>query len=277
MYLFYVDETGNLDPETEKLNEDGTVTQKDWLYVITAFGLFEHKWRNFYAPIIRKKRELIDLVARRGRSRLELAQCEIKSNWIRIPAERKRHPFLSLLTDVEINSLVAVYYQQLSSIPMSLFSVVIDKRHLEAYMDRNKLHRKAWELLCERIQSYMAECHKKHKAVIITDDVGKNANISLAMKHSYFLESGTSSGLRMKNIIEMPLFVSSELSEGVQFADLCSYSIYHAIRYDKKDYSFFTPLLPLIYNSCNTAANKKDGLKVFPEGSPVIEWVNALP
>lgn len=276
MYLFYVDETGNLDPKTEGTKDDGTVVEKDWLYVLTAFGLLEHKWRRFYTPIIRKKRGLIDAIMKRGGPRLDLVECEIKSNWIRISKERETHPFLSRLTEKEINSLVNVYYDQLSLVPMAFFSVVIDKRHLEDFMDHNKLHRKAWELLCERIQNYMAECHNKHKAVILTDDVGKQANISLAMKHSFFLETGTSSGLLMKNIIEMPLFVSSELSEGVQFADLCSYSIYHAIRYDKRDYQFFTPLLPLIYNSCNTTEDKKDGLKVFPETSPVTEWIKGL-
>ncbi|MFO7762056.1 MAG: DUF3800 domain-containing protein [Desulfobia sp.] len=276
MYLFYVDETGNLDPETERVREDGTVIEKDWLYVLTAFGLFEHKWRTFYTPIIRKKKSLREIIIKRGGPRLDTSQCEIKSNWIRIPRERGKHPFLSRLTEEEIKSLVDTYYYQLNRIHIPLFSVIIDKRYLEDFMDHNKLHRKAWELLCERIQNYMAENHKKHKAAIITDDVGKKANISLAMKHSYFLESGTSSGLWMKNIIEMPLFVASELSEGVQFADLCSYSIYHAIKYDKKDYPFFRPLLPLIYNSGNTTADKRDGLKVFPEESPVTEWVNNL-
>lgn len=183
---------------------------------------------------------------------------------------------MSRLAEDEINTLITTYYQQVDRIPMAFFCIIIDKRYLEDFMDHNKLHRKAWELLCERIQNYMAECHNKHKAVILTDDVGKQANISLAMKHSFFLETGTSSGLFMKNIIEMPLFVSSELSEGVQFADLCSYSIYHAVKYDKKTYRFFTPLLPLIYNSCNTSEYKRDGLKVFPENSPVIEWIKGL-
>lgn len=276
MYLFYVDETGNLDPEINATMDDGTRIEKDWIYVLTAFGIFEHKWKKFYAAIVNKKRELIDLIIARGGPRLELAQCEIKSNWIRIPKERQNHPFLSRLTEDARNSLIDVYYRQLTDIPMAFFSVIIDKRQLENYMDHNKLHRKAWELLCERIQNFMAECHRKHKAVIITDDVGKRANISLAMKHAYFLESGTSAGLRMRNIIEMPLFVASELSEGVQLADLCSYSIYHAVKYNKKDYRFFTPILPLIYNSCNTAEHKRDGLKVFPESSPVNEWIKTL-
>ncbi len=276
MYLFYVDETGNLDPETESINKEGVEIKKDWLYVLTAYGIFEHKWRYFYSSIIKKKRELINNIIAKGGHRLELSDCEIKSNWIRIKKEREKNAFLSQLSTDEITSLVMTYFQQLQNIRIPFFAIIIDKRHLEKFMDHNKLHRKAWELLCERIQNYMDECHAKHKAVVITDDVGRKANISLAMKHSYFLEKGTTSKLLLKNIIEMPLFVASELSEGVQFADLCSYSIYHAIRYNKPDYKFFKLVLPLIYNSCNTIPNKRDGLKVFPDKSPINEWVESL-
>ncbi|KXB09447.1 hypothetical protein AKJ60_00320 [candidate division MSBL1 archaeon SCGC-AAA385M11] len=144
-------------------------------------------------------------------------------------------------------------------------------------MDRYKLHRKVWELLCERIENFMHEKHNKHKAILITDDINKQANISLAMKHSYFLENGTSSGLRLNHILEMPLFVSSGLSEDVQFADLCSYNVYHAFKYNKKSYEYFKQLWPLFYNSQNTSINKKDGLKVFPEKSPLKEFADSLP
>ncbi len=277
MYLFYVDESGTLDPSATGTREDGTTFQKEWLYSLTAFGLFEHKWQRFYVPIVRKKRTLIEAIHRRDSVRLELSQCEVKSTWLRIPKEKERHPFISRLTQVEIQELVDTYYATINLVPVRFFSVVVDKRHLEPYMDRHKLHRKAWELLCERIENFMCEFHPKHKAVLVADDVSKQDNISLAMKHAFFLEQGTSSGLRFKSIIETPFFVRSELSEGVQFVDLCSYNVYRAFRRQEYDYPYFVRMLPKMYSSQNTHAGKVDGIKVFPPSSPLAQWQNEAP
>lgn len=219
MYLFYVDESGNLD--TKGIISSDTITSpgKDWLYVLTAIGIFEHKWRGFYDLIVSRKKQLLQIHHSRD---ITLDQCKIKSNWLRIPKERQKHPFLSLLTDKEIEELVDIYYDQLDKAYAVLISVVMDKRHLQEYMDASKLHRKAWELLCERIENFMRETHRKHNAVLITDDISKHVNMSLARKHAYFLACGTTANCRLGHIVEMPLFIRSELSEGIQLTDLCS-------------------------------------------------------
>lgn len=271
MYLFYVDESGTLDPEVEGTRKDGTTFEKEWIYSLTAFGLFEHKWRTFYDPIVANKRHLIRCIEERTGVQLELHQCEMKSTWIRIAKQRANHPFLSRLADEEIAELVESYYRNLENLPVRLFSVVVDKRHLRGHMDRQQLHRKAWELLCERIELFMREFHPKHKSLLVADDVSKQDNISLTMKHAYFLEHRTSAGLEFKNIVETPFFVRSELSEGVQFADLCSYNIYRAFRRSEWDYEPFLRLLPKMYFSKNTHNTKIDGLKVFPNESPLVE------
>lgn len=268
MYIFYIDETGNLDTKDMQPDMCYTATRKDWLYVLTALGIFEHKWRKFYSPIVAKKQRLLQIY----RAKIPLDQCEIKSNWLRIPKERKKHPFLNLLTEEETIDLVSTYYRQLFSIPAVLISIIIDKRYLQDHMDPAKLHRKAWELLCERIEKYMREKHPRHKAVLVTDDVSRQANLSLARKHAYFLEKGTSAACWFKHIVEMPFFVRSELSEGIQAVDLCSYNIYHAMRYQKSDYRYFREVYPLLYNSTNTDENKVDGLKIFPDNSPLLGW-----
>ncbi len=274
MYLFYVDESGTLDPKVTGVKKDGATFDKEWLYSLTAFGLFEHKWRHFYNPIIGKKRELIDRIAQRTGNRLELSECEIKSAWVRIPKRRAEHAFLAHLSPEELTELVETYYSTIDRLPVRLFSVVVDKRHLRDHMDRNQLHRKAWELLCERIELFMREFHPKHKALLVADDVSKQDNIALTMKHAYFLECGTSCGLPFKSIIETPFFVRSELSEGVQLADLCSYNVYRAFREEDFDYPHFRRLLPKMYFSNNTHMDKIDGIKVFPDESPLVETFN---
>ncbi|TVM14229.1 hypothetical protein DPQ33_17705 [Oceanidesulfovibrio indonesiensis] len=276
MYLFYVDESGTLDPEVEGTRADGTTFEKEWIYSLTAFGLFEHKWRHFYNPIVSHKRHLIRCIEKRAKVQLALHQCEMKSTWIRIPKQREKHPFLSRLADEEIRELVETYYRSLENLPVRLFSVVVDKRHLRNHMDRQQLHRKAWELLCERIELFMREFHSKHKALLVADDLSKQDNISLTMKHAYFLEHQTSAGLDFKNIIETPFFVRSELSEGVQFADLCSYNIYRAFRHGDWNYGPFLRLLPRMYFSQNTHTSKIDGLKVFPNESPLVDGMKKI-
>ncbi len=269
MYIFYADETGNLDTQGFHSNMDYSHSAKDWLYVLTALGIFEHRWRKFYDPIAAKKRKLLQT---HNMIQVSLDECEIKSNWIRISKERQKHTFLSQLTAAEVEELVATYYNQMLAVPAVLVSVVIDKRYLQNYMDASKLHRKAWELLCERVENFMREKHHKHKAILVTDDISMQANLSLARKHAFFLEHGTSADCRFRHIVEMPLFVRSELSEGVQAADLCSYNIYHAMRYQRFDYVYFRKVFPLLYNSANTSQEKVDGLKIFPDSSPLISW-----
>ena len=269
MYIFYVDETGNLDTHGIHPGMEYSASPKDWLYVLTALGIFEHNWRKFYDPIAATKKTLLQA---HNASQISLDECEIKSNWIRISKERQKHPFLSLLSLEEVKNLVATYYNQLFAVPAVLVSVVIDKRYLQGYMDASKLHRKAWELLCERVENYMREKHRKHKAILVTDDISRQSNLSLARKHAFFLESGTSADCRFRHIVEMPLFVRSELSEGIQAADICSYNIYHAMRYQRFDYVYFREIFPLLYNSANTSRGKVDGLKIFPDNSPLITW-----
>jgi hypothetical protein len=83
-------------------------------------------------------------------------------------------------------------------------------------------------LLLERIEYFMRERHSRHKVILIRDDVSREANRSLAEKHGYLLKTQATSGQKLEHIIEMPLFVRSELSNGVQLADLVVYNVYHA-------------------------------------------------
>ena len=265
MYFFYVDESGNRKP-----GSGGEI------YVLTAVGIHEFQWKKFYQYITDYKRALIARISRDQHIRLNLSDCEVKSNWIRILEERKKHLFLNNLTDDELRDLTNKYYSRLDSHHMVIISIVIDKPRLDSFMDRNKVHRKAWELLCERIENFMREYHIKNKAIIICDDMSKSENISLAMKHAHLLETCTSCGLHLNHILEMPLFVRSELSEGVQMADLCAYNFQRAFRDKNMNYSYFKRLIPRIYFSQQTGSKKIDGLKIFPDTSELIDLVGTL-
>lgn len=243
---------------------------REFLYVLTAIALFETHWRGFEDTLNTKKYEL----AARLKSQtgiLTLIDCEIKSTWIRISKEREKRPFLANLTDSELLELSELYYRQLEYHRMTVFSVIIDKRYLHSYMDSEKLHRKAWELLLERVQGFLGQDHSKHRGIMIADDLSPQVNQKLALKHSYSLREGTSSGCRLTHIIEMPLFVQSGLSNGVQLADLVGYNVYRAFRENQMEYPYFIKALPYIWSSKQTSSEKLDGLKVFPNDSPLIK------
>ncbi len=66
--------------------------------------MYESQWRPFETEVSGLKLELADRLSRQGKGRFELADCEVKSNWVRIPGEReKRSRFLHGLAAAEGN------------------------------------------------------------------------------------------------------------------------------------------------------------------------------
>jgi hypothetical protein len=69
----------------------------------------------------------------------------------------------------------------------------------------------------------------------------------------------------------MPLFVRSELSNGVQLADLLAYNVYRCFRYEDASYPFFQRILPHVWASKFTPAHLLEGIAVFPAESPLVQ------
>jgi len=267
MYFFYIDESGTRDPETTGTRKDGTPFQKEHLYVLTAVALYEHRWHKFERALTNLKLELADNIHRRCGERLDLSHCEVKSTWLRVPKERAAQSrFLHLLTDQERLRITETYYSQISQQRMIVFAVVIDKRKLHDHMTHQLIHKKAYELLLERIEQYLGEYHNNHQGLIVIDDTQRQLNRAVALKHAFFQREGNAN-LRFRHIVEYPFFTESTLSNGIQLADLCSYNVYRAFRNEQMEYPYFRALIPAIYRSKRTAATKLDGLKVFPEDS----------
>lgn len=88
MYFFYFDESGSRDPKAVRVLADGSEVSKDHIYCLTAVGLFEGRWHRFDREIAKVKLEFADHLNHMRKERLDLADCEIKSNWIRNPKER---------------------------------------------------------------------------------------------------------------------------------------------------------------------------------------------
>lgn len=266
MYFFYFDESGSRDPDCGGKGRP----VKDPLYALFAIGMWEGHWRKLDRAISNVKRELADYLRRDGKGQFELADCEVKSNWLRNEKERsKRSPFLHALHDTDRERLVATYFHQLKTIKAVMFSVVIDKRHLHAHVTHETLHKKAYELVLERVENFMCEYHPKHNALIVMDDTSLQLNRAVAMKHAYFQRSGNQH-VSFRHIIEYPFFTRSELSNGVQLADLCVYNVHRAFKDKDFSYPYFEMQLPFFYKRANQ--DRLDGLKVWPEGSELVEF-----
>ncbi len=264
MYFFYIDESGSRDPST------GTAEKpKDHLYVLLAVGIYERQWRPFDQSIARTKLRMAEELRRAGQARFDLADCEIKSNWLRNAKEREaKSRFLHALSEENRETLVASYLDQLEPRNAVIMAAVIDKRYLQPHTTHETLHKKAYEFLLERIQRYMGEYHPKHQALIIMDDTSKQLNRAVAMKHAWFQRDGNQN-LKFPNIVEYPFFTASELSHGVQLADMLAYNVYRAFRGEDLTYPYYVSLVPYIYR--RKTGKVLDGLKVWPEGSPLIK------
>jgi hypothetical protein len=255
MYFFYVDESGDRNPSV----------LRDEPFVMVALGLHEFQSRVFESTLNGRKLALIQSIHDRTGVRLDLADAEVHSVDVRIPKCRARHPFLKYLTDVELDGLLQLFFNQLETKHFTLMAVVVDKTQLLEYMDKEKLTKKIYELLLERGESFIRTEHPKQQGIFVLDNTSKQLNRSIAMKHAYFQRSQTSAGVRLRHVVEMPFFVESYLSNGVQLADLCAYNIYRAFRSVNAQYAPFQKLLKFFYKSPLTAPEKIDGLKVFPE------------
>jgi len=264
MYFFYFDESGDRDPSV------GTAeAPKDHLYVLLAVGMFERQWRPFDRAIANVKLELADYLRRDGKGPFDLADCEVKSNWVRNPKERaEKSPFLHALDADDRERMIATYFGQLSERNAVIMAAVIDKRHLHVHMTQETLHKKAYEFLLERIEQYMNGYHHKHLALVVMDDTSKQLNRAVAMKHAFFQRVGNEN-VRFHHIVEYPFFTASELSNGVQLGDLLAYNVYRAFKSEDMSYSYFQLMLPHFYR--RQAGAQLDGLKVWPEDSPLVQ------
>ena len=264
MYFFYFDESGSRDPSV------GTAEQpKDHIYVLLAIGLYERQWRSFELAITHLKLELAGYLRRDGKGQFDLGDCEVKSNWIRNAKERaQKSGFLAALSPADRERLVAGYYQQIAERNAVVLASVIDKRHLHDHMTHETLHKKAYEFLLERIEQFMREYHPKHQALIVMDDTSRTLNQAVAFKHAYFQRVGNQN-LRFRQIVEYPFFTRSELSNGVQLADLLAYNVYRAFKGEDLAYPYFDMLLPSFYRRSGDAT--LDGLKVWPEASSLVK------
>jgi len=108
-----------------------------------------------------------------------------------------------------------------------MFAECIDKVYFDPARAERSVDEQAFEQVVSRYEQYLqaisTDPDKKAFGVLIHDN-----NQTIARKHTELMKTFHRTGTfwtQIKNIIETPLFVDSELTAMVQVADLCAYGL----------------------------------------------------
>jgi hypothetical protein len=218
MYLFYIDESGDTSP----------ISQKGTQYLVLSgcaihesdIQLIEKDWR-----LLKEKY-------------FQNPDIEIKSNFLRYanPDVPQSSP-LKLNLRSKYNELEAEVTSFLQSIPTILFSVVINKEQFWQRQPSQNPYEQAYILLLEQF----------HEFLRINDSLGIciiDPREGQVEKHFFGNELGRiHTKLRWEDgniwgkcerVVEKLLFSQSDTTIGIQFADLYCYPIFHIFEYNKK-------------------------------------------
>lgn len=210
MYFFYVDESGNPDGHHEPLRNGETP-----LFSLNSICLKEEHWRNIDRDYHRLKRRFFaQEIGAREAQYWEIKGSELTGHHNR--DNRRDHAFIKYVL-----SLCAKYQG-------SLFSIVFLKNPAKP-TNKTSLYTMALQYLVERFQSFLEERAPNENGLIIIDSRIHNLNLEVAKSHLSFV-FGHNTGKNCDKIIEAPLFTDSQLTCGLQIADIvgsCIYSNYY--------------------------------------------------
>jgi hypothetical protein len=118
-----------------------------------------------------------------------------------------------------------------------LFADCIDKLHYDPIRHGRQVDEQAFEQVVSRFERYLEGdpegTGRTNYGMLVHDN-----NESVAHKHTKLMRRFHNQGTiwnRLRNIIETPLFVNSELTRMVQVADLCAYSLRRFVENSESD------------------------------------------
>lgn len=256
MYLFYIDESGERD-----------YTSPSRYFVLSAFGVPVNEWRAINSDMLALKRTYFQDIT-----------VEIKSNWLRIPKERKKRYLDSFpITETELTEFTNKVYDVILSHNTLSIATVVDKERMKSkYSAPQSPSSLAYRLLFERIENFLVK-QAKHGILIfdkITElEVSKKGYENLlSRQHQRYMEKGTEF-VQISQIVEGLLFIPSHENNLLQLADLCAYNSYrqfidHADEWRSKGkfttrYPYFERIESKFDRSPKDNINGY-GLKLFP-------------
>lgn len=177
---------------------------------------------------------------------------ELKSNWLRMPHERKRRYLVPhKLTDAELTQLVDDVYDEVLKAEVELLACVVDKVHMREDYGEKAYYPPAlaYEALAQRVQNSLGG--KGTCQVFMDDMTGKNPKgnahkKNLIQHHARLRIHGST--LRRAHMTLDSLgdlrFLSSAISELIQVADLVAYNVYRQFVEHGEEWERIAPTLP---------------------------------
>ena len=152
-----------------------------------------------------------------------LADVEVKSNWLRMPEERRRRYLAPYgLDDGQLMSFTDEYYEHLLELEFTLVASVVDKRQMvERYREPWAPPRVAYDLLLQRAQ---LEMEGEGFCAVEMDEMGG----ATRSQHARLLQDGSElqRDMAFDRLVGNLRFVDSAQSELVQVADLAAYNVF---------------------------------------------------
>lgn len=252
MYIMYIDESGDTIPLSQKGKKFLTLT-----------GCIIHE--NDIPAIENKLRDI-------KKKYFQNPDVEIKSNFLRYANPDLKETSPIKLNDREkYNELESDMTDFLKDIPITLYSIVIDKaEYWKQYPSQNP-YDIAYVFLLERFQKYLVE-KNAYGICIIDPREGQveKAFIGQDLDRLHNKMRWNPSGILSKcpNIIERLLFSTSDKTVGIQIADLYCYPVYHMFEYNKAKGEYWR-FDELSYEKFYRRGKTIDGfgLKFFPDST----------
>jgi hypothetical protein len=104
-----------------------------------------------------------------------------------------------------------------------LFAECVDKVHFDPSRATQTIDEQSFEQIVSRFEQYLQIIGSQYLGLLVHDN-----NETVAKKHTELMKSFHQKGTiwtQVKNIIETPLFVDSQLTSMVQIADVCAYAL----------------------------------------------------
>lgn len=187
---------------------------------------------------------------------------EIKSNWLRYPAERKKHYLQAFgLGEAKLRLFVDTLYDWVLAAPVAFIAAVVDKPlMLQKYPNPHHPSALGYLLFAQRYQKFLAQ---RHSLGAVTCDTVSGASLAgnqwqklLHAQHLHLKKHGCPyTGSAFPNLADSLFFDDSSHSSLIQLADLIAYNTFrqfkdHGVEWDDPAseslelYSYFARVLP---------------------------------
>ena len=135
-----------------------------------------------------------------------------------------------------------------------LFAECVDKIHFDPLITKKTVDEQSFEQIVSRFEHFL-QIISKGSGSDLYGLLIHDCNETIAKKHTLLMKTFHTQGTlwtMIKNIIETPLFVDSQLTSMVQIADLCAYSLRRYLENGEED----------LFNLVFQRADRKDGVVV---------------